>query len=271
MMNNSWPDSLPVELENWPWRLKVYTLGRFEVVRDGKSLHFAGKAQQKPLDLLRALIALGGRKIGEETAAGALWPSADGDQQHQVLATTLHRLRKLLGLKEAIEFRDGQLSVNAGCCWVDAWAFERLAGQAEDAWQSSGYLNGQGLQLALAACALYKGSFLVHLQEMPWTIRLRQRLTSKFLRLVDKLGSHLERQGYYKEAAEHYQKALEADPLVEEFYQRLILCYNHQGLRAEALATYNRCRQILAALLNIEPAPRTLAIYNSVRTGLKIS
>ena len=52
----------PVYTENWPFPVKVYTLGRFEIFREGKPIRFTGKTQQKPLSMLKALIALGGGK-----------------------------------------------------------------------------------------------------------------------------------------------------------------------------------------------------------------
>lgn len=43
-------------LDEWPWPLKIYTLGRFEIVRDGTPLVFSGKVQKKPLEMLKAEI-----------------------------------------------------------------------------------------------------------------------------------------------------------------------------------------------------------------------
>ncbi len=56
------PEQAPVHLENWPWPVQIYTLGRFEVMVEGASLRFAGKAQKKPLELPKVLIAFGGEQ-----------------------------------------------------------------------------------------------------------------------------------------------------------------------------------------------------------------
>ena len=55
-----------------PWALKIFTLGRFGLLSDGKPVRFTRKAQEKPLALLKALIALGGREVHEEQIADAL-------------------------------------------------------------------------------------------------------------------------------------------------------------------------------------------------------
>ncbi len=46
------PDTSPHEIENWPWELKIYTLGQFKLEKDGKPIQFSGKIQQKPLEML---------------------------------------------------------------------------------------------------------------------------------------------------------------------------------------------------------------------------
>ncbi|MFO7838649.1 MAG: hypothetical protein R6X08_04010 [Desulfosalsimonadaceae bacterium] len=40
------PESPPLETESWPWPIKIYTLGRFTLVRDGKPLDFTDKKQR---------------------------------------------------------------------------------------------------------------------------------------------------------------------------------------------------------------------------------
>jgi LuxR family maltose regulon positive regulatory protein len=262
------PESPPLEIEAWPWLIRIYTLGRFELVRYGKPVRFAGKAQQKPLALLKALISLGGRNVAESRLADALWPDADGDMQHQALATTLHRLRRLLHEKEAIEYQDSKLSLNVCYCWVDAWAFERLLSRAEK--ESRKNIRENRL-LAVSdadkALDLYHGDFLPHLNEEYWSIHMRERLKSRFLRGVLLQAHNLEQSGERKKAIERYQQALEVDPRVEEFYQRLMLCYNRMGRNAEAVAVYKRCQKNLDLMLKVEPSASTKAVYRTLVSG----
>ncbi|MGC9968053.1 MAG: winged helix-turn-helix domain-containing protein, partial [Syntrophobacteraceae bacterium] len=117
---NLMPDVPVLHLENWPWPLRIYTLGQFEILRDSEALRFTGKVQQKPLLLLKALIAFGGRAVKEEQLCDALWPDAEGDLAHLSLETTLHRLRKLIGKDRVIQFKEGKLTLDIQSCWVDA-------------------------------------------------------------------------------------------------------------------------------------------------------
>ena len=106
------PESSPVEVEAWPWPIKIFTLGRFEVLRDGEPMRFGRKVQRKPLALLKALIAFGGRSVREELVMDALWPDAEGDAARVALASALHRLRSLLGREQAVVRQEGQLSLD---------------------------------------------------------------------------------------------------------------------------------------------------------------
>jgi hypothetical protein len=56
------PDVPPLEIEDWPWPLRVFTLGQFSLLKDEKPLTSSGKVQKRPLEMLKVLIALGGSK-----------------------------------------------------------------------------------------------------------------------------------------------------------------------------------------------------------------
>jgi LuxR family maltose regulon positive regulatory protein len=259
----------PLHLENWPWPLKVFTLGRFVILKDGQPFKFTRKVQQKPLSMLKALIAFGGEEVREDQISDALWPEADGDVAHESFATTLHRLRKLIGHEKAIQLREGRLSLDERLCWVDVWVFERLLGQAEARWREG--LKDSAVQLGQKAMEIYKGPFLEREIEQPWAISMRERLRGKFMRNVGKLGQYWEQAGQWEKSVDCYQKGLEVDELAEEFYQGLMTCYQHLGRRAEALSIYNRCRRTLAQAFGIEPSAKTNSIYRSLNSEKQAS
>ena len=111
--------------------------------------------------------------------------------------------------------------------------------------------------------SLYSGNFLAEDSGIPWTFSIRERLRSKFDRLAVNAGYYWESAGAWHKAAECYQKGLEIDDLVEEFYQRLLVCYQHLGKRGEALALYNRCRTVLA-MQCVKPTAITEAAFDAV-------
>lgn len=263
---NLLPDIPPYHIDGWPWNLKIYTLGRFELVKDNEQLRFSGKVQQKPLTMLKAIIALGGKGVNKHQLADILWPDADADHASKSLKTTLHRLRQLLGKEEAVRLSKGNVTLDRRHCWTDVWAFERLIEEVDDVIRKGP--NGKDLSRAVGLCekamAIYKGSLLPRDSDEIWTLSLREKLRTKFLRSVEFLGMHWENAGNFQKAIGFYKKGLEVDSLAEEFYRGLMSCYVKIGRKSEALATFKSCREIFSAVLDIEPSPRIKEIYESL-------
>jgi len=233
-------------LESWPWPVKIYALGAFKLHVNDKAVEFSGKAPKKPLSLLKALLAYGERNVPEERLMDALWPDEEADAARKALDITVLRLRKLLGSNDTIQVSDELISLNRALCWTDVWAFEQRAGQGDSAENSAEH--------AVAALALYRGDFLPADAEKPWTVKARERLRSKFVRLVESVARIDEAAGRWDQAIALYLKGLEADDLVEAFHLGLMRCYAAQGRPAEAISAYRRLRQTLSVVLGIAPS-----------------
>ena len=78
------------------WPVRIFTLGRFNLLYHEQPLDYGRKVPHRPLVFLKTLIALGGRDISSSSIATALWPEADGDNAQRSFDTTLYRLRKML-------------------------------------------------------------------------------------------------------------------------------------------------------------------------------
>jgi LuxR family maltose regulon positive regulatory protein len=271
------PENLSEDIEEWPWPVKIYTFGRFGVLKDGKPLQFSKKKQQKPYSMLKALIALGGRDLKEEQLSDLLWPDAEGDIVHSAFTTTLFRLRQLLDIEEAIKCKEGRITLDSRYCWVDAWVFERLVNRAESGLkrisETESIKKGKDtknahvkevIRLTEKAINLYKGHFLLADEGYFWTASYRERLRSKFLRLISRSGNYLQKSGQWEKAVEYYLRAIEIDDLTEDFYQNLMLCYQQLDQKAEAIKVYKRCCKVFSAVLGIEPSSKTVAIYKSL-------
>jgi len=261
------PEISPVHLDHWPWPLRIHTLGRFSLVRDGISVRFSGKVQQKPLELLKILIAFGGRNVAEGRLCEELWPNASDDDAHKAFVVTLHRLRRLLADDRFILYSEGKVTLNPELCWVDTWAFARLSVQAKPLLHSDGDPPLLAIRAGKRAVEYYSGHFLAADSVSPWAISLRESLRSRMHQLVSSLGHHREKSGEWRTAVDLYLKGLETDELVEEFYQRLMLCHRNQGDHGTVYSVYNRCRLALARH-GIKPSPTTRAVYEaSIESG----
>ncbi|MGD2137609.1 MAG: BTAD domain-containing putative transcriptional regulator [Gammaproteobacteria bacterium] len=247
--------------EQWPWPVRIHTLGGFCLQLNGEPAQAGGKGQKKPVELLKALIAFGEQEVSETRLTDALWPDADGDSARHALKTTLHRLRRLLDDEQAIRVDGGQLSLNPCHCWTDAGAFTRLLG-AE--YKTRIRDPEQALRLE-RAIGLYQGAFLDADEEPDWVLAPRDRLRSRFVHAVETLGAHLEASDRWDQAIECYERGIGAAELAESIYQRLIACHERRGHRAEALVAYERYRKLLAAHLGIEPSEKMRGLVQDLR------
>ena len=174
----------------WPFRLRIRALGGFELVRDGQPMRFSGKAQQRPLDLLKVVVAQGGAGVDSAAVMAALWPDADGAAAKTSFDTALFRLRKLLDVDGAVQLTGGKLSLAPALVWTDVRALEAALGAAERACEDP----PDGRTLAHAArtlLAAYPGP-LLGTEEAPWFAKPRDAWRSRVLRALTALGGALE-------------------------------------------------------------------------------
>lgn len=247
------PPIPPLHCPHWPWPLRVTTLGRFAILRDGQELLFPAKAPRTVLLLFKAIIAAGPSGISESRLCDGIWPESDGDAARRSLDTTLHRLRKLLAAEGAVVLREGRLGIDPARCWVDAHGFEALVEHPDH-------------RLLEQALALYQGPFLEDL-DTPWARSYRSLLEEKFLKGILAQGLRIEGRSDLPSAIACYERGLKAVPLSEELYRRLMAAHGSRGHAAEALRIFGRCQAALKHGLGLEPSRETAALARRLRTA----
>jgi TolB-like protein/DNA-binding SARP family transcriptional activator len=199
--------------------------------------------------------------VRAETLADSLWLDVDGDSAMRNFHTTLKRLRGLIG-QEVLPLYDGRLNLNHELCWVDALEFESVLKNV-DSNLTSGDTAGARDQLE-GALALYGGPFLSDEEEPPEIATARGRLHGLFLRHVEQQGEYFQQSGQIEDAVKLYERGLEIDDLVEEFYQKLMKSMLELGRIAGGIAVYQRCHQIFQGSMGITPSPETEDIYQEL-------
>jgi LuxR family maltose regulon positive regulatory protein len=259
-------DSARSGLSGWPWPFKVYTLGHFRILRGNAPIVSSGKGQKRPLDLLKVVIAYGGREVSETHITEALWPRIDGDSAHRSFNSTLHRLRKLLGEDRALVLSEGKLSLDGRYIWTDTWALDQLTALIDQFWRTRrdkidrGAVSVHGDRLL----ELYKGAFLGNETDEPWVQTLRQRLRTRYVRTASDIAHFWQQAGDIERAIDYLHRVLDMDDLAESAYRQLMQCYGDLGRIAEAVEGYARCRSVLAARLGVEPSVETRGIYEKL-------
>jgi len=218
---------------HWPWPIRIYALGKLRVEIDGEPLGFGPRAQRKPLDLLRIIVAHGPEPVDAAIVLDALWPDAEGAAARAAFDMAVMRLRKLLGREDALCLEAGRVSLDRTCVWVDAFAFEH------------------------GAIDTYPGPLFGADAVLPWWAAARERLHQCFLRRTHDRGLALERSGETDQALALYEAALSKDPLAEDLYRGAIRCHLAAGRAADALRAYRRCREQLSLVLGVSPSAAT--------------
>lgn len=254
--------------KRWPWAVRLHMLGACAIEINQQPLKFEGKAQKKPLELLMAIVSLGGKDVAMTRVCDALWPDAEADAAQAAFNTALHRLRKLLGDDEAVTLGNSRISLNREKVWLDVWAFEQAFMQPEPHAHHAPAPSFPDADSQLEnALHLYKGAFLDG-QEESWALTLRERLRMQFLRQIAQASKRCRLRGNHLKAIDWLDKGIAAEPLAEALYFERMQCQEAMGQKAEALATYRQCRQILGAVLGIEPSAASQALHRELGATL---
>jgi DNA-binding SARP family transcriptional activator len=172
--------------------------------------------------------------------------------------TALYRIRRAVGAN-AIVTEGGQYRLGDVDYWFDVREFEALIErarllpphdvQAENLWQR--------------AVALYRGDLLPEVERV-WCVPRREALRDMMIEALSGIGQHHAARGNFEEALGWYKHALQMDELREDLHRHVMRCYAEAGRRAEALAQYRRCQEILERELSVEPSPETQALYKHI-------
>jgi DNA-binding SARP family transcriptional activator len=249
-------------LADWPWPLTLRAFGDLEVLLDGRPLaRGSGKTAQRPLDLLRALLAQGASPLPVATAMDWLWPEADAAAQRKSFDVALLRLRRLLGDMRLVHLEGGRLWLDAQWVWSDVAALHALLQHI-----------GAGRDIPLAQLqdwarqllALMRGPFLAG-EASEWVHAARGRYRQRFVVAVSQLADRLEPLDAAA-AIRLYERALDVEPLAESLSRRLMKLHADRGDRAEALRAWRSCCTMLSLAEGLAPSPETRAL--AVRLGL---
>jgi DNA-binding SARP family transcriptional activator len=225
---------------------------------------------------LKAIVSYGGHGIPKEILTDELWPEESPKTAESNFKTTLQRLRKSLEPSPDKDFgssyihlHDNFVFLDPELCQVDADRFLSLLKMADEK-EKRGDKKG-ALPLYTEAVEIYKGDFLPDETYVSWVDKKREELRTKYIDLLNKVARLHENQGAIKKAVGYYKMAIQADPLLEESYQKLMILYSSKGMYNEALRTYEDCKKTLKKELKSRPDETTDAIYKKIMERISTS
>jgi DNA-binding SARP family transcriptional activator len=205
--------------------------------------------------LLVALLAVRGGRAPVDDLIETLWPGVGPDSGRKRLRNVLNRLRGALG---GVVVREGEALAFAEGAQIDAVIFEREALAAVD--PSADGTSGR----ARTALARYTGPLLPEAPYADWAAEPRERLSRRYLALLDLLADEAVRQQDADEAIRLLEQAIEADRFDESRYLRSARLLLAQNRRGRALAVL-RAAAVALRELDLQPSDEHRALVRSAR------
>lgn len=241
--------------------LRVFTLGRFEVLRDNRAIPAQVWRQRRAGELFRLLLLAHRRTLTRDQIVEALWPDKPPDAAQALLHQATSALRRALepGLPEKFPSRylrleEGQVSLELPPgSDVDFQVFEALV-RAED-WE--------------AALGIYKGDLFPDDLYADWSVLPRERLKRLHMRALYGAAHARMQAGKPREALDACHQILEADPWQEDAVRLGMEASLALGDRAGALRLYRALEQSLREELNTVPQDSLRRLYESLVRGQK--
>ena len=254
--------------------LWVSFFGGFEVLCRGQPLKLGRNG--RAIAIFKCLLARRGRPISQDVLMDWLWPESGPKKARWSLNSAVYALRRALDnhppdivTSECVAFERGHYRLAQGL---------RISSDVEefDARYERGRFLERAEKVEEAASeyertvALYGGDYLSEDLYEDWTMIERERLTSAYVDILDKLSAYHEKSDNLQQSITDRYLLLEKDPYHEESYQALMRCYAHLGLRGRALKQYELCERRLQCLHGISPAPETRAMREKLLAGENI-
>jgi SARP family transcriptional regulator, regulator of embCAB operon len=213
------------------------------------------------------LVAEHARPVPRDELAEALWgetPPVTWEKALTVLASKLRRVLAEHGVSDpsllTAAFGCYRLELPEGT-WVDVLEAASAADDAEMA-LGGGELDRARERASLASSLLQRP--LLPGEEGTWVEAKRRDLIDVRERALAVLAEASLRAGDAPAAVSAAEQLISLSPLRESGYRRLMEAQAAAGNRAEALAAYERCRQLLADELGAYPSPETESIYRGL-------
>ena len=234
--------------------LRARLFGGLAVEIDGRAV--ADVPGIKPRALLAYLLMRPGMQ-SRARLAGVFWPDVLDTSARASLRSALWGVR---GALEAAGGGDYLVADRAGAGlapdlprWIDAEEAERLLATGDRA----------SLE---AAVELAARPFLPEIAD-EWAIEAQDAWRDRLVGALDRLAELAEADGDLAAAIEWTRRGLRHDRLREAGHRALIRRLAAAGERAQAMAAYRRCRDVLAAELGIPPSAETRALAEGLRSG----
>jgi SARP family transcriptional regulator, regulator of embCAB operon len=247
--------------------VRISLIGRVRVEFDERVIDESQLVGRQGRLFFAYLVAEHGRPVPRDELAEALWGETPPVTWEKALSVLASKLRRVFAQHGAAD--PSLLTAAFGCyrlelpegTWVDVPEAASSAGDAERA-LADGDLE-RARERASLATSLLQRPFLPG-EDGTWVEAKRRDLADVLETALATLADASLRAGDAPAAVVAAERLIALAPLRESGYRRLMEAHAAAGNRAEALAVYERCRQLLADELGAYPSPETESIYRDL-------
>ena len=240
--------------------MELRLLGPLQVVVDGEEIALGGAKQRA---VLATLVLRAGDVVPLERLIDEIWGDDPPQSAAHSLESYISRLRHILnGHGPTLVRRGSGYGLELGGAWLDADAFDELAGEAGEAAESGDHRATS--ELARRALSHWRGPALGDVALGPSgraeTERLEElRLHTQELRIDAELAL-----GRDKQLVGELQALVAQSPYREKFVEQLMLALYRAGRQAEALDVYEKTRRRLDDDLGLQPSAELRALSGQI-------
>jgi WD40 repeat protein/DNA-binding SARP family transcriptional activator/class 3 adenylate cyclase len=238
-------------------KMQFRVLGPLEVDAGGGPIPLGGGKQRAVLALL---IMRANEVVSAETLIDELWGEEPPEKARNIIQVYVSHLRKALG-HDRIEWRTPGYSLRIDPSELEAAQFEALLRDAKKALPVDPNVALGTLEHALA---LWRGPALAGMADQPSLMAAATRLDNLRLGAQEARIEALQAIGAQSRAIGELEVLLADHPLREKLWGLLMLAFYREGRQADALATFQRAREILASELGVDPSPDLVRLHERV-------
>ncbi len=242
--------------------LKLYLMGPFSM--EIKGVRTKNFSSRKALYMLKMLgtknEAISVQKLIEE-----MWDNWDGRSVMNNFYFTLHQLRKILGDKNSVIFKDGLCMLDPNLYWSDVSLFKYLLDKAEEAIKDS--QEKEALDFLHQGIALYRGEYLEGESLGESLLLEREYIERKYYGALLNKARILLKLNEFDKVVEIIQKAQQSSFIDEDAYRVLMIAYYVQGKLKHATDIYKKLKNRLQLELGVAPHVITTTLYNRISGG----
>jgi DNA-binding SARP family transcriptional activator len=247
--------------------LVIYCFGPFRVYLDEKLLtNWNGLKGQS---ILKYLVTHKDKPIARDILIDVFWPEVESTSARRNLHQAIYSLRQTLRREvdniQHVVFQNDCYFLNPEIdLWVDYVEFHKHV-KIGRRFEATGNMSDAVTNYGIAE-GLYQSEFLPEDLYEDWTQSHRERLHNQYLDITERLSKYYLAQENYSAALMYCRKILDHEKCHEMAHRWVMRCYSAQGQRYLALRCYQLCKEALQQELNLEPSPKTVALYEQIRS-----